>query len=179
MWHAAKNGPVKYPVVRTKSDRVDVEVIGPSEAMDLETGMRRGCASNWPANSSFIATSRTTIWRGCGAMALLQHAAAGGVATDTMPDLRELPDRQGPDKAGVTSDQADRDDRRLVRQAVQDRGQGKDELEIRSGRGEHQGLGGNVRCRRRASPATRMTKRARCWPMMRPCWIGSGRAIAP
>ena len=37
MWHAAKNGPVKYPVIRAKSDRVDVEVIGPSETMDLET----------------------------------------------------------------------------------------------------------------------------------------------
>src|SRR5207244_10773367 len=34
---AAKNGPVKYPVVRTKSDRVDVQVIGPSEAFDLDT----------------------------------------------------------------------------------------------------------------------------------------------
>ncbi|WNM58451.1 hypothetical protein [Candidatus Nitrospira allomarina] len=37
LWHTAKNGPVKYPVVRTKTDRVDVEVIGPSEALDLET----------------------------------------------------------------------------------------------------------------------------------------------
>jgi manganese oxidase len=37
LWHAAKNGPVKYPVIRMKSDRVDVEVIGPSETMDLET----------------------------------------------------------------------------------------------------------------------------------------------
>src|SRR5207249_8792363 len=32
LWFTAKNGPVKYPVVRTKSDRVDVQVIGPSEA---------------------------------------------------------------------------------------------------------------------------------------------------
>jgi len=31
------NGPVKYPVIRAKTDRVDVEVIGPSEALDLET----------------------------------------------------------------------------------------------------------------------------------------------
>ncbi|MFQ5674193.1 MAG: hypothetical protein ACE5G9_14020, partial [Nitrospinales bacterium] len=29
-------GPVKYPVVRTTTDRVDVEVIGPSEALDLQ-----------------------------------------------------------------------------------------------------------------------------------------------
>ena len=36
MWAMGQDGPVKYPVVRTKSDRVDVEVIGPSEALDLE-----------------------------------------------------------------------------------------------------------------------------------------------
>jgi len=35
---AAYDGPVKYPVVRTTTDRVDVEVIGPAEALDLETG---------------------------------------------------------------------------------------------------------------------------------------------
>ena len=34
---AAYDGPVKYPVIRTTSDRVDVQVIGPSEVMDLET----------------------------------------------------------------------------------------------------------------------------------------------
>ena len=34
---AAYDGPVKYPVVRTTSARVDVQVIGPSEVMDLET----------------------------------------------------------------------------------------------------------------------------------------------
>jgi hypothetical protein len=37
LWNLAKNGPVKYPVIRTKSDRVDTEVIGPAEALDLET----------------------------------------------------------------------------------------------------------------------------------------------
>jgi hypothetical protein len=36
LWAGGQDGPVKYPVVRTKSDRVDVEVIGPSEALDLE-----------------------------------------------------------------------------------------------------------------------------------------------
>src|SRR5256712_5076657 len=37
LWFTAKNGPVKYPVIRTKSDRVDVQVIGPSETFDLDT----------------------------------------------------------------------------------------------------------------------------------------------
>ena len=37
VWNTGQAGPVKYPVVRTKSDRVDVEAIGPSEALDLET----------------------------------------------------------------------------------------------------------------------------------------------
>ena len=40
LWATATNGPVKYPVIRAKTDRVDVEVIGPSEALDLETGVR-------------------------------------------------------------------------------------------------------------------------------------------
>jgi hypothetical protein len=34
---AAYDGPVKYPVVRTTTDRVDVKVLGPSEVVDLET----------------------------------------------------------------------------------------------------------------------------------------------
>ena len=37
LWATSANGPVKYPVIRAKTDRVDVEVIGPSEALDLET----------------------------------------------------------------------------------------------------------------------------------------------
>ena len=37
LWTTSANGPVKYPVIRAKTDRVDVEVIGPSEALDLET----------------------------------------------------------------------------------------------------------------------------------------------
>ena len=37
VWNIGQNGPQKYPVIRTKSDRVDVELIGPAEALDLET----------------------------------------------------------------------------------------------------------------------------------------------
>ena len=37
VWNTGQSGPVKYPIIRTKSDRVDVEVIGPAEALDLET----------------------------------------------------------------------------------------------------------------------------------------------
>ncbi len=44
----------------------------------------------------------------------------GAGHTDTMPDLRELPDRQGRMKLGVSSDKLDRDNRRLVREDVQD-----------------------------------------------------------
>ena len=51
LWHTGKNAPVKFPVVRTTSHRVDTEVIGPSEALDLETecgsGLRQQLAGDF------------------------------------------------------------------------------------------------------------------------------------
>src|SRR5437899_2794082 len=66
LWFTAKNGPVKYPVVRTKSDRVDVQVIGPSEAFDLDTECGSGCASNWLGTFCFTAMWPTTTCPACG-----------------------------------------------------------------------------------------------------------------
>ena len=37
LWATAGNGPVKYPEVRINTDRVDVQAIGPAEALDLQT----------------------------------------------------------------------------------------------------------------------------------------------
>ena len=36
LWATAGNGPVKYPVIRAKTDRVDVEVIGPEDGDDAD-----------------------------------------------------------------------------------------------------------------------------------------------
>ncbi|MGH7229970.1 MAG: multicopper oxidase domain-containing protein [Nitrospiraceae bacterium] len=105
MWQAAKNGPVKYPVIRAKSDRVDVEVIGPSETMDLETECGSGLCQQLSGDFLFhchvahhYIAGMWGYWR---VYNVLQQS---DTHTDTMPDLRELPDRQGRIKAGVTSD---------------------------------------------------------------------------
>lgn len=105
LWALAKDGPVKYPVVRTKSDRVDVEVIGPSEALDLEnecgSGLCQQLAGDFLYHCHVAHHYVAGMWgyaRTYNTLQVAQHH------TDTMPDLRELPDRQGRMKVGVTSE---------------------------------------------------------------------------
>ena len=105
LWFAAKNGPVKYPVVRTKSDRVDVQVIGPSEAFDLDTECGSGLCQQLAGDFLFhchvahhYVSGMWGYWR------VYNTMQEGALRTDVMPDLRELPDRKGRMKAGVSSD---------------------------------------------------------------------------
>ncbi|MEO7860065.1 MAG: hypothetical protein ABIU05_06400, partial [Nitrospirales bacterium] len=106
LWHAAKNGPVKYPVIRMKTDRVDVEVIGPSEALDLETECGSGLCQQLAGDFLFhchvahhYVAGMWGYWRVYNTMQTDDNR------TDVMPNLRELPDRKGRMKAGITSDQ--------------------------------------------------------------------------
>lgn len=106
MWHAAKNGPVKYPVIRAKTDRVDVEVIGPSEALDLETECGSGLCQQLAGDFLFhchvahhYVAGMWGYWR------VYNTLQTDNNRTDVMPNLRELPDRKGRMKVGVTSDQ--------------------------------------------------------------------------
>jgi FtsP/CotA-like multicopper oxidase with cupredoxin domain len=106
LWHAAKNGPVKYPVIRTKSDRVDVEVIGPSETMDLETECGSGLCQQLAGDFLFHCHVAHHYIAGMwGYWRVYNTLQQGEYRNDTMPDLRELPDRKGRIKPGVTSDQ--------------------------------------------------------------------------
>ena len=105
LWHAAKNGPVKYPVIRTKSDRVDVQVIGPSEVFDLDTECGSGLCQQLAGDFLFhchvahhYVAGMWGYWR------VYNTMQQGDMHTDVMPDLRELPDRKGRIKFGVTSD---------------------------------------------------------------------------
>ncbi len=105
MWHAATNGPVKYPVIRAKTDRVDVEVIGPSEALDLETECGSGLCQQLAGDFLFhchvahhYVAGMWGYWR------VYNTLQVGEYKTDVMPDMRELPDRKGRMKVGVTSD---------------------------------------------------------------------------
>ncbi len=105
LWATAKDGPVKYPVVRTKTDRVDVEVIGPSEALDLENECGSGLCQQLAGDFLFhchVAHHYVAGMWGYGRT--YNTLQVGQYHTDTMPDLRELPDRQGRMKVGVTSD---------------------------------------------------------------------------
>ncbi|MBI3603033.1 MAG: multicopper oxidase domain-containing protein [Nitrospirae bacterium] len=105
MWHAAKNGPVKYPVIRAKTDRVDVEVIGPSEALDLETECGSGLCQQLAGDFLFhchvahhYVAGMWGYWR------VYNTLQTGENHNDVMPDLRELPDRKGRIAVGVSSD---------------------------------------------------------------------------
>ncbi len=105
LWHTAKNGPVKYPVIRTKTDRVDVEVIGPSEALDLENECGSGLCQQLAGDFLFHCHVAHHYVAGMWGYARTYNTLqVGEYHTDTMPDLRELPDREGRMTTGVTSD---------------------------------------------------------------------------
>jgi hypothetical protein len=63
---AAGDGPVKYPEVRTTSDRVDVQVIGPSEVLDLQTECGSGLCQQLAGDFLFHCHVRITMSPGCG-----------------------------------------------------------------------------------------------------------------
>jgi FtsP/CotA-like multicopper oxidase with cupredoxin domain len=105
LWATAKDGPVKYPVIRTKTDRVDVEVIGPSEALDLENECGSGLCQQLAGDFLFhchVAHHYVAGMWGYGRT--YNTLQVGQYHTDTMPDLRELPDRSGRIQTGATSD---------------------------------------------------------------------------
>lgn len=105
LWAAGQHGPVKFPVVRTKSDRVDVEVIGPSEALDLEPECGSGGCQHLAGDFLFHCHVAHHYVAGMWGYARVYNTLqVGDVRTDIMPDLRELPDRQGRMKQGVSSD---------------------------------------------------------------------------
>lgn len=106
VWNTGQNGPVKYPVIRTKSDRVDVEVIGPSEALDLETecgsGLCQWLAGDFLFHCHVAHHYVAGMW---GYWRVYNSLQEPGVQNDVMAPLRELPDRLGRIHKPVTSDQ--------------------------------------------------------------------------
>ncbi|NKB82333.1 MAG: multicopper oxidase domain-containing protein [Nitrospirales bacterium] len=106
VWNMGQNGPVKFPAIRTKSDRVDVEVIGPSEALDLETECGSGLCQWFAGDFLFhchvahhYVAGMWGYWR------VYNTLQVPGVQNDIMPPLRELPDRLGRIAKPVPSDQ--------------------------------------------------------------------------
>ncbi len=105
LWHKGQAGPVKYPVIRAKSDRVDVEVIGPSEALDLETecgsGLCQWLAGDFLFHCHVAHHYVAGMW---GYWRVYNTMQVGKFHNDVMPDMRELPDRVGRVPTPVTSD---------------------------------------------------------------------------
>ena len=106
---AAYDGPVKYPVIRTTTDRVDVEVIGPAEALDLETECGSGLCQRLAGDFLFhchvahhYVAGMWGYWR---VYNTLQSGNYPFGSTDIMRPLAELPDRRGRIPKGQTSDQ--------------------------------------------------------------------------
>ena len=106
VWTMGQNGPVKYPVIRTKSDRVDVEVIGPSEALDLETecgsGLCQWLAGDFLFHCHVAHHYVAGMW---GYWRVYNTLQEPGIQNDVMAPLRELPDRLGRIHKPVSSDQ--------------------------------------------------------------------------
>ncbi|MEO8324597.1 MAG: multicopper oxidase domain-containing protein [Nitrospirota bacterium] len=106
VWNTGQNGPVKYPIIRTKSDRVDVEAIGPSEALDLETecgsGLCQWLAGDFLFHCHVAHHYVAGMW---GYWRVYNSMQEPGVQNDVMAPLRELPDRIGRIHKSVTSDQ--------------------------------------------------------------------------
>ncbi|TAK10007.1 MAG: hypothetical protein EPO39_01075, partial [Candidatus Manganitrophaceae bacterium] len=105
---AAGDGPMKFPEVRTTSDRVDVEVIGPSEVLDLQTECGGGLCQQLAGDFLFhchvahhYVAGMWGYWRNYNT---LQSGNYPFGSTDIMPPLAELPDRKGRMKPAVTSD---------------------------------------------------------------------------
>ena len=104
-WYKGQDGPVKYPVIRTKSDRVDVEVVGLSEALDLEPECGGGGCQHLAGEFLYHCHVAHHYVAGMWGYGRFYNTLQVGAAhTDTMPDMRELPDRQGRMKQGVSSD---------------------------------------------------------------------------
>ena len=106
---AAGEGPVKYPLIRTTSDRVDVQVIGPTEVMDLQTECGSGLCQQLAGDFLFhchvahhYVSGMWSYWR---VYNTIQSGNYPLASTDIMPALQELPDRKGRIKGPVTSDQ--------------------------------------------------------------------------
>lgn len=105
---AAYDGPVKYPVVRTTTDRVDVQVIGPAEAIDLETECGSGLCQKLAGDFLFhchvahhYVAGMWGYWR---VYNTIQDGNYPFGSTDVMRPLVELPDRKGYIPKGITSD---------------------------------------------------------------------------
>ena len=103
------DGPIKYPVIRTASDRVDVQVIGPTEVFDLDvecgSGLCQQLAGDFLYHCHVAHHYVAGMWGYWRVYNTIQSGNYPHVSTDIMRPLAELPDRKGLMPTPVTSDQ--------------------------------------------------------------------------
>ncbi|HEX9756377.1 MAG TPA: multicopper oxidase domain-containing protein [Nitrospiria bacterium] len=106
LFDAGRNGPVKFPRMRSKSERVDVQVIGPQTVFDLEPECGAGLCQHLAADFLFhchvahhYVAGMWSYWR------VYNTLQIPGFQQDIMKPLMELPDRKGKMKPAVDSTQ--------------------------------------------------------------------------
>lgn len=100
----AADGPIKFPPVRTTSDRVDAQSLNPSETFNLEIECGSGGCQHTVGDFLYhchipqhYVAGMWSFWR------VYNTLQIQGAQTDTMPLLQELPDRKGRVKTAVDS----------------------------------------------------------------------------
>jgi len=101
----SKGGPIKFPLMRDTSDRLDVQAIGPSEIFDevIEggSGGLQRLAGEFVFHCHIPQHYVTGMW---GFWRVYNTLQIEGAQTDVMIPLVELPDRTGLMKPAVSSD---------------------------------------------------------------------------
>ena len=127
----ASRGPIKFPPVRSASDRVDVQTIGPSESHDLVIECGSGGCQRTAGDFLYhchipqhYVAGMWAFWR------TYNTLQVDGAKTDVMPPLAELPDRNGQMKSAV-------DSTKLVGETVQQFGK---DFKIVTQGGDHAGV---------------------------------------
>ena len=97
-------GPVKFPPIRTSSERVDVQSVGAAESYNQEIECGSGGCQYGAGDHTFhchipqhYVTGMWGFWR------VYNTLQASGSQDDLMPPLTELPDRKGMTKRAVDS----------------------------------------------------------------------------
>ncbi|HET6370466.1 MAG TPA: hypothetical protein VFG95_04675, partial [Nitrospiria bacterium] len=106
LFDAGRNGPVKFPRMRSRDERVDVQVLGPQTTFNLDPECGAGLCQHLAADFLFhchvahhYVAGMWSYWR------VYNTLQVKGFQQDVMPPLQELPDRKGLMKPAVDSTQ--------------------------------------------------------------------------
>jgi hypothetical protein len=106
LYDKGRNGPVKFPRMRSTDERIDVQVLGPTTVFDLEPECGAGLCQHLAADFLYhchvahhYVAGMWSFWR------VYNTLQVPGYQQDVMPPLQELPDRVGKIMKAVDSTQ--------------------------------------------------------------------------